>query len=251
MKKTAIVITVTLLLGSLIAGAYLFTPGENLPTHRQVILLDRTDEFEIDPSDETIDLIFSQDEVRQARSVVIRPITELATEDRITLELNAYRLFGTWDESWYGHADERFRKDQIAAFESQLDSTISSMSQGQVGYQKTSFLMPFVKELEILSEQKEDDRTLIVFGDLAEHSSTANWLKNSSELRRLAKDDRSVWEQFGGSELDLSGIKIVFIFRPSSGQEDAYVTRSTYLKNRLTEQGASVHIQARETTINF
>ncbi|MCF8275596.1 MAG: hypothetical protein K9J17_02585 [Flavobacteriales bacterium] len=236
-----------------IAGSFIFSYHGEVPTHRRTYLLDRTNEFQLSADSEHVELEFSMDELKQSRRVVIRPVTDILTEDRIHLELPAYRIIGEWSTTeWEGHKDEEYRRGQIEKFELGVSSTISEVMSERIGYDRTSFIRSLVQELQSLSDYPTDDRALIVFSDLAEFNDERNWLDASPSLERMKKDDRLVWDEIpGAKELELKGIHIFFIYRPTQNQETSYRTRSEFLKRRLEEQGARVVIRAKDTHLKF
>ena len=237
----AVIILVTALLNS--CG---FLQPEYLPVSRRVIIIDNTDKFTIRPSEALSTPTCSESTLSQARWVVIRPITSIATNRRLDLELPAYRQFGVWDESWAGYYDEEYRTAQIEDFEALVRSKVEEVSTAQVGYGNTALLSVLIDELSRLSACPNDDRSIVIFSDLGEHSKENNWLLGSSEFKRLERDDTTVWSGIEGTiGLDLSGITIELVFQPNERTEHAYLVRANYLKRRLEEIGGTVIIRTK------
>lgn len=211
------------------------------PVHRSVVFIDRTDSVRLSVCIDDLDLRY-KDRLKQGRSVTVRPITDVATEGRIVLELVPYEGQPLFE----GHMDEDWRQNHIREFEDSLQSVFDQIAKKPTGFDHTQYLRPFIDELRMLMSYPSDERYVLVFGDVGEFNAISDWVGESETrtINRLARDDRSVWDGLDGvSDLDLNGISITFVYTPTAEREGGYLIRVHYLKRRLEELGAAVTIR--------
>lgn len=243
--KTAHVIlglTAMLFIGALIYAAISTVPYR--PVYRASYLLDRTDTFELQPSTMRTEHQFSWHQLKQERNVRIRKVTDVVSEDITIVTLPP---FGDWRNpaSWNMEDNEIFRESKIRKMEEALATTLSTLATEKTGYSHSAIMEPLIQELVYLQAYPHDDRELFIYSDLGQNTIKHNWITSKDTINRLAASDTTLWTTIEGvSDLtDLTGIRIHFIHRPQTAQEDeVYRIRANYVKTQLTKLGATVSV---------
>lgn len=242
MKTTAITL-LTVFAVSLIAYVAIST-APHIPTYRASYLLDRTDTFELDPVVVRPAPQLSHDALKQEREIRVRRVTNIVNEDVTVLSIPVYRDLR--DLTSFDFEDnEVFRRKRIQKVDEQLSRVLADLGSQQTGFSHSAILEPLVQELAHLQEHTGDDRELFMYSDLGENTPASDWILDKATLAQLASGDPAPWEDIEGVRglTDLTGININIIHRPKAVHEDvAFGLRARYLKARLSELGATVHI---------
>jgi hypothetical protein len=225
--------------------AYLIlSPAPYRPIYRATYLLDRTDIFQIDPGAIQTEQQFSWDPLKQGREVRIRKVTDVVNEDITVMALPSYRDLRN-PSSWNLEDNELFREHRIRKMEEQVADALSKVNDQQTGYDHSAVMEPLVDELIQLQHYSGDDRVLILFSDLGQHTPTDDWILNQKTINQIESDNPAPWSSIDrvGELTDLKGIRIHIVHRPTSAMADkAFRMRAQYVKAQLTERGATVNI---------
>ena len=212
--------------------------------YRASYLVDRTDTFALQPIRVLTDDPFSWSELKQGRNIRIRKVSNVVGEDITVLSLPTYR---DWSDptTWNFEDNLVFRENRIRKFEEELTYTLNAFAGTRTGYEHSAVMEPLIQELLHLQNYPIDDREVFVYSDLGQNTVTDNWITHHVNRYALKTDSPHLWTALEGARelTDLSNINIHLIHRPKDAKEDAeYRIRANYVKARLKELGAEVHI---------
>ena len=107
-------------------------------------------------------------------------------------------------------------------------------------------------EIRLLSQSKSKNRILLVFSNLFENSSLSVYEKQTKNL--LIKNPLKIADKFERFHLlpeNLSGIKVFFLFKPTTRDEDFdYLKMIDVYKHLLEPRGAKIIVQATNNYLN-
>ncbi|MCF8276181.1 MAG: hypothetical protein K9J17_05545 [Flavobacteriales bacterium] len=243
-KVTIIVLSMAIILTAGVLAYLNLYNAPQRPVYRATLLLDRTDTFKIQQTFQFDEQEFSWDAFKQGREVRLRRITDVAVEDLTVLTLPTFRDWGA-PSTWALDDNELFRKSRVKKLEATVSEELSKLAEQQTGYDHSAVMEPLIQELIHLEKFPNDDRYVYVYSDLGQNTPRDNWISDFDTSVKLEFNDKVLWNRFDGARKlkNLSGIVVHLIHRPKDSNEDAaYRLRANYLRARLTELGAEVHI---------
>ncbi len=138
------------------------------------------------------------------------------------------------------------RKDELAIFNSGIDSAFKEVEVSPTGKNSSSIYEPIIRELTLLKGQSSKRKILIVYSDLMEYSALSNFYDAQTiDGLKTRPDEFEMLFEKTMPVPDLTDIEAYFIFQPGDSlQSRQFETVSRFYKNLLIKHGASVTIAA-------
>lgn len=147
--------------------------------------------------------------------------------------------------NWY-FGDVTKHNKETKRFFSDIDTAFDKMNATTVGYVQSSVYIPFAKELIRLSQSHAERRIAIIYSDLIEHSTLADFYQKSTLLQMQNNPDL-VWEKLQKKIPlpDLTGIEVQIIYQPRNAEENMrFSIVSEFFRRQLEQKGVKVTISA-------
>lgn len=138
------------------------------------------------------------------------------------------------------------RKKLEAEFFEEIEANFEKINAIPIGKTNSSIYIPIVNELNRLVKSSSTEKILLIYSDLEEHSSLANFY-NTSEIEKMVLAPDSIitlWEQ-NAVLPNLSGIHIKIIYEPRNPIDNKkFRTLLLFYKKLFESKGAEVSISA-------
>lgn len=142
------------------------------------------------------------------------------------------------------------RTHEVEAFTQAITAYLDSLTRDTIiGRPKSSLYVPLAMHLNQLAQSNADDRYVIVYSDMMEHSTRLSFY-DPATLALLARDPDSIAARLERMAplVDLSGIRLAFIYQPTdSAADDTFRLVSGFFKSYFEAHGAAVTISANLT----
>ncbi len=138
------------------------------------------------------------------------------------------------------------RKRELTNFYVEVDSALGKVLENSAGKTSSSIYIPLTMELNRLFQSKADEKTLVIYSDLMEHTSLISFYEKAVlKLMNTNPDSlRKILEQEGNLP-DLSSIQIHIVYQPRDANESAVFRQvADFYQDWFESKGAKVNIGA-------
>lgn len=215
------------------------TACQDLPTSSQaiVVMYDRTsvETIETPTSDDIWKLWDREEQPNDAVYFTYQNIGNTDFNKDIRVELTSHTD---------PYANEVERKGTVDQFASDVELLIEEQNQLVFEFQHSSIFRPLVKQLDALSKKDVDNKTVLLYSDLEEHSEYLSWynhadkklIQNDPEAAALKLTERL-------SIPDLSGITLRIIHYPKTTEANTnFNTWIDLYRIAFRDSGLTIHI---------
>jgi hypothetical protein len=195
------------------------------------VLIDRTDNLNLDPEKELIYSLFhlntkSLTEVEAGVSIRVSEISSVDFNHNTDIKIPPVDFHSI---------NIKARQKEIARFYEQLDQAFKHSEKKPEG--NSSIFVPIAREANRITKSDAQQKLLIVYSDLAEHSSWLNsyreYKKPTEILTKKFKDQIDL--------VDLSGVKLIIRYIPRNTEDNERFNRLVNVYTKLFEEkGATV-----------
>lgn len=223
-------------------GLILFAACTDVPERKQTVIatiVDMTEEMQARPTVEEIFPLFGLEEDKwNGAQYIQRSLTDVSVTPRIvqTLAPGGNRL----------RSSSYTRDTQVLTFKDSVAHAIEGIKADTVGHEQSSVYLPLAETLNSLAESTAEQRIVLVYSDMLEHTSRTNFYSKKTFVELKTQPEKVKVALLSQAPLKrLDGITVYIVNSPKNPKSDElFRVSSTFFKSFLSDHGATVHIVA-------